>query len=99
MIPERNLMAACGLQEKQQSKWVADITDMMAEGPSVVLRFEKLRKAIVASPEPMLWFSKIRMEMEMLQLVGVSRLYKCRDVSDAILEEIETRQVDITREV
>ncbi|KAH3689880.1 uncharacterized protein LOC127863987 isoform X2 [Dreissena polymorpha] len=68
MIPDRNLMAACGLDGALQRKWVADITDMMDEGPRVILRLEKIRKAIVASPEPMLWFSQKRMELEMLML-------------------------------
>ncbi|KAH3840107.1 uncharacterized protein LOC127879556 [Dreissena polymorpha] len=97
MIPERNLMAASGLQDKQQSKWVADITDMMAEGPRVILRLEKIRKAIVASPEPMLWFSKTRMEM--LELEYFNRAEKCRDQSDAILQKIKGRQMKILMEV
>ncbi|KAH3733836.1 uncharacterized protein LOC127851216 [Dreissena polymorpha] len=73
MIPERNLMEACGMHDYQQHKWVADITDMLEEGPNVILRLEKIRKAIVASPEPMMWFSKTRMELEMLQLEGEIR--------------------------
>ncbi|KAH3796922.1 uncharacterized protein LOC127839231 [Dreissena polymorpha] len=68
MIPERNLMEACGISDKLQNKWVADITDMLEEGPGVILRLKKIRKAIVASPEPMLWYSKKRMELEMLFL-------------------------------
>ncbi|KAH3689874.1 hypothetical protein DPMN_040078 [Dreissena polymorpha] len=68
IIPERNLMAACGLEDALQSKWVADITDMMDEGPRVILRLEKIRMAIVASPEPMLWLSQKRMEVEMPSL-------------------------------
>ncbi|KAH3796124.1 hypothetical protein DPMN_149691 [Dreissena polymorpha] len=43
MIPERNLMAASGLQAKQQSKWISDITDMMADGPWAILRLPKIR--------------------------------------------------------
>ncbi|KAH3689432.1 hypothetical protein DPMN_194055 [Dreissena polymorpha] len=74
MIPERNLMEACGLDGALQRKWVADITDMMDEGPRVILRFEKIRMAIVASPEPMLWFSQKRMELEMLFLEFLNRL-------------------------
>ncbi|KAH3742001.1 hypothetical protein DPMN_048731 [Dreissena polymorpha] len=50
---------------------------MMAEGPSVVLRLPKIRKAIVASPEPILWFSKTRMEIEMLWLEGLIRDARC----------------------
>ncbi|KAH3733579.1 uncharacterized protein LOC127850131 isoform X1 [Dreissena polymorpha] len=74
MIPERNLMAACGLEDALQSKWVADITDMMDEGPRVILRLEKIRMAIVASPEPMLWFSQKRMEVEILYLELINRV-------------------------
>ncbi|KAH3733142.1 hypothetical protein DPMN_039567 [Dreissena polymorpha] len=105
MIPERNLMAASGLQDKQQSKWVADITDMMAEGPNVILRLPKIRQAIVASPEPMLWFSKTRMELEMLRLEGQNRHEICRDgngevnESDAILNAIVRREGELLMEV
>ncbi|KAH3733082.1 hypothetical protein DPMN_039506 [Dreissena polymorpha] len=98
MIPERNLMAASGLQDKQQSKWVADITDMMDEGPNVILRLPKIRQAIVASPEPMLWFSKIRMEFEMLCLENlINRIGQ--DEHNAILQQIMRRQVEILMEV
>ncbi|KAH3733136.1 hypothetical protein DPMN_039561 [Dreissena polymorpha] len=68
MVPERNLLADSGLRDKQQSKWVADIENMIAEGPMAIMRLLKIRQAVVASPEPMLWFSKIRMEQEILYL-------------------------------
>ncbi|KAH3850415.1 hypothetical protein DPMN_092826 [Dreissena polymorpha] len=68
MIPERNLMAACGLKEVQQRKWVADITDMIDEGPRMILRLGKIRQAVISYPEPLLWFSARRMEVELLQL-------------------------------
>ncbi|KAH3733084.1 uncharacterized protein LOC127851186 [Dreissena polymorpha] len=105
MVPERNLMAASGLQDKQQSKWVADITDMMDEGPNVILRLPKIRQAIVASPEPMLWFSKTRMELEMLFLEALNRQEKCTDgngevnESDAILHAIWRRYLKLLMEV
>ncbi|KAH3733146.1 hypothetical protein DPMN_039571 [Dreissena polymorpha] len=99
MIPERNLMAASGLQEKQQSKWVADITDMMDEGPRVILRLQRIRQAVIASPEPMLFFSKIRMEIEMLGLEALHRIGQCNDEHDVILQEITRRQDEITMEV
>ncbi|KAH3734226.1 hypothetical protein DPMN_040665 [Dreissena polymorpha] len=79
MIPERNLMAACGLKEEQQRKWVADITDMIEEGPRVILRLPKIRQAIIGHPEPLLWFSSRRLELEMLALEEMNRHYQCRD--------------------
>ncbi|XP_052240802.1 uncharacterized protein LOC127851221 [Dreissena polymorpha] len=86
MIPERNLMEACGMHDYQQHKWVADITDMLEEGPNVILRLEKIRKAIVASPEPMMWFSKKRMELEMLHLEFMHRSVEIREKNgDSVL--------------
>ncbi|XP_052238073.1 uncharacterized protein LOC127849511 isoform X3 [Dreissena polymorpha] len=105
MIPERNLMEACGMHDYQQHKWVADITDMLEEGPNVILRLGKIRKAIVASPEPMMWFSKKRMEIEMLVLEYKNRCVEIRekteevDYSDSILEKIVSRQVDLLIQV
>ncbi|KAH3733759.1 hypothetical protein DPMN_040193 [Dreissena polymorpha] len=105
MIPERNLMEACGMHDYQQHKWVADITDMLEEGPNVFLRLKKLRKAIVASPEPMMWFSKKRMELEMLRLEYDNRQEEIRekdwkvDYSDSILEKIKSRKCDILIQV
>ncbi|XP_052238071.1 uncharacterized protein LOC127849511 isoform X2 [Dreissena polymorpha] len=105
MIPERNLMEACGMHDYQQHKWVADITDMLEEGPNVFLRLKKLRKAIVASPEPMMWFSKKRMELEMLRLEYRNRSMQCTDehgkveYSDFMLKKIENRIFDVINEV
>ncbi|KAH3697317.1 hypothetical protein DPMN_084815 [Dreissena polymorpha] len=104
MIPERNLMAACGLEDALQSKWVEDITHMMEEGPRVILRLENIRKAIVGSPEPMLWFSKKNMEIEMLQLEMCIRGMQCSNVnslkdSDFIIKAIKRRIEEIMREV
>ncbi|XP_052274790.1 uncharacterized protein LOC127874474 [Dreissena polymorpha] len=102
MIPERNLMAACGLQEEQQRKWVADIADMMEEGPRVILRLPKIRRAIICHPEPLLWFSRKRLEMEMLRLEWMIRFEQSRrdangecDFSDIILTEIQRRMNEI----
>ncbi|KAH3773704.1 hypothetical protein DPMN_175072 [Dreissena polymorpha] len=86
-------MAANRLQDKQQSKWVEDITDMMAEGPRVILRLPKIRQAVIESPESMLWFSKVKTELEMLWL-EMGKILNCEDdngvvdESDAILQEI-----------
>ncbi|KAH3733776.1 hypothetical protein DPMN_040210 [Dreissena polymorpha] len=105
MIPERNLMEACGMHDYQQHKWVADITDMLEEGPNVFLRLKKLRKAIVASPEPMMWFSKKRMELEMLLLEYRIRRAEIKekngevDYSDSILEKIWIRTSGILIQV
>ncbi|KAH3705618.1 hypothetical protein DPMN_080695 [Dreissena polymorpha] len=105
MIPERNLMEACGINNKLHRKWVADITDMLEEGPGVILRLEKIRKAIVGSPEPMLWYSKKRMELEMLSLEAFKRLAECRyenemfDNSDFVLNAIRFRRIEVLIEV
>ncbi|KAH3823770.1 hypothetical protein DPMN_125592 [Dreissena polymorpha] len=56
MIPERNLMEGCGLTPNQQSKWISVIREMMHEGPRIILRLEKIRKAIIAYPEPLMWY-------------------------------------------
>ncbi|KAH3733693.1 hypothetical protein DPMN_040126 [Dreissena polymorpha] len=105
MIPERNLMDACGMHDYKQHKWVADITDMLEEGPKVILRLEKIRKAIVASPEPMLWFSRKRMELEMMSLEMKIRAAQCMDEiqetddSDSILKKIMIHQLYLCIEV
>ncbi|XP_052219936.1 uncharacterized protein LOC127837135 isoform X3 [Dreissena polymorpha] len=105
MIPERNLMEACGLNDALKRKWIKDITEMIEMGPNVLLRLEKIRRAIVASPEPMLWFSKTRMEMELLYLEGMNRAAKCKhengeqDVPDFMLYAIRKRREEIVLEV
>ncbi|KAH3803006.1 hypothetical protein DPMN_156704 [Dreissena polymorpha] len=105
MIPERNLMAACNLEGALQDKWVADITDLEEEGPSVILRLPKIRKAIIASPEPMLWFSCKRMELEMLSIEYIKRGLQCTDEnkevdeSDFIFNAIRTRMQERFTEV
>ncbi|KAH3707209.1 hypothetical protein DPMN_066608 [Dreissena polymorpha] len=68
MIPARNLMEGCGLKHHQQSKWIAVITEMMNVGPRVILRLGEFRKALIAYPEPLMWYSKMRTELEMLSL-------------------------------
>ncbi|KAH3693217.1 hypothetical protein DPMN_192619 [Dreissena polymorpha] len=105
MIPERNLMAACGLQEVQQHKLVADILDMMDEGPRVILRLPKIRQAIIGHPEPLLWLIRRKLELEMIYLEFMNRMLQIRnenwefDCSDTILQEILRRQSEIHREV
>ncbi|KAH3869778.1 hypothetical protein DPMN_032949 [Dreissena polymorpha] len=51
-IPDRNLMAACGLDEEQQRIWISTITEMLNEGPRMILRLPKIRQALIAHPEP-----------------------------------------------
>ncbi|KAH3808847.1 hypothetical protein DPMN_137206 [Dreissena polymorpha] len=104
IIPERNLLAACGLQDKQQRQWVADITDMMEEGPRVILRLPKIRQAIICHQEPMLWFSRRRMGIEQLMLEATNRITQLSengewDFPDIILPEIWRRWGVILREV
>ncbi|KAH3705636.1 hypothetical protein DPMN_080713 [Dreissena polymorpha] len=105
MIPERNLMEACGINNKLHRKWVADITDMLEEGPGVILRLEKIRKAIVGSPEPMLWYSKKRMELEMLCLEQEKRMSEYRyknemlNSSDFMLNSLRFRHGEVLMEV
>ncbi|KAH3733809.1 hypothetical protein DPMN_040244 [Dreissena polymorpha] len=105
MIPERNLLEACGMNDVLQRKWVAGITDMLEDFPRVVLRLPKIRKAIVGSPEPMLWFSSGRMELEMLNLEWFIRkqecLFKTRDInySDFTVQAIERRIAQIITEM
>ncbi|KAH3733860.1 hypothetical protein DPMN_040297 [Dreissena polymorpha] len=78
---------------------------MMEEEPWLILRLEKIRKAIVASPEPMLWFSKQRMKLEMLYMVFENRVFQCTDEnlelddSDIALKEIRRRIMEILKEV
>ena len=104
MIPERNLMAASCITYTQQTQWEADITDMMAEGPMVILRLPKIRMAIVAPPEPIVRFSKKMMELEILKLEMMNRIASCYmdEVlykSDAILQEILRRAMEIVMEI
>ncbi|KAH3798407.1 hypothetical protein DPMN_152006 [Dreissena polymorpha] len=105
MIPERNLMEACGLDDALKRQWIIDITEMIEMGPNVILRLEKIRKAIVASPEPMLWFSKTRIELEMLYLEEMNRVAKCenengeQDVPDFMVYAIRKREEEIELEV
>ncbi|KAH3850352.1 uncharacterized protein LOC127874473 [Dreissena polymorpha] len=104
MIPERNLMAACGLKDEQQRKWVADITNMMAEGPKVMLRLSKIRNAIICHQEPLLWFSRRKIELEMLMLEYnriMPRDYEHRQYDNAYIieQEIRRHMNELLREV
>ncbi|XP_052268035.1 uncharacterized protein LOC127869467 [Dreissena polymorpha] len=106
MIPERNLMAACGLNEEQKSTWVKSITDMISEGQKILFRLPRIRKAIISHPEPLLWYNKKRLELELLELYSMkTQLQQGRDEnrkrneSDRILQEITRRITNISGEV
>ncbi|KAH3740093.1 hypothetical protein DPMN_046788 [Dreissena polymorpha] len=79
MIPERNLMEERNLEDEQQRVLVKSITDMMDEGPRMILRVKKIRQAVVCHPEPLLWYSKMRTELEMLVLKSKKMAVRCRD--------------------
>ena len=77
----------------------------MTEGPRVILRLPKIRQAIFASPEPMLWFSKKRMELEIPSLEYVNIHTECQyengvvDKSDEIMQAILRRRIELLVEV
>ncbi|XP_052223316.1 uncharacterized protein LOC127839152 isoform X1 [Dreissena polymorpha] len=100
MIPGRNLMAACALDHEQKRSWIATIDEMIAEGPRMILRLPKIRQAIIAHPEPLRWYSGRRIEMEMLELIYMNRRALGMDEeTDVIMQAINSRQVEILREV
>ncbi|KAH3865199.1 hypothetical protein DPMN_028238 [Dreissena polymorpha] len=105
MIPERNLMATSGLDEEQQRTWISTITDMLNEGPRVILRLPKIRQCIVAHPEPLRWYSGRRIELELLRLMRMNRVVICWDengefdYTDAILQAIERRMHKVITDV
>ncbi|KAH3693190.1 hypothetical protein DPMN_192592 [Dreissena polymorpha] len=78
---------------------------MMDAGPRVILRLRKIRKAIIASPEPMLWFSKTMMELEMVHQAWMNLRAECTaykavvDTSDFILEALDRRRLEILIEL
>ncbi|KAH3865548.1 hypothetical protein DPMN_028588 [Dreissena polymorpha] len=105
MIPERNLMATSGLDEEQQRTWISTITDMLHEGPRVILRLPKIRQCIVAHPEPFRWYSGRRIELEMLTLMLMNRVVICMDENgevddtDAILQAFKRRLNEVITDV
>ncbi|KAH3876037.1 uncharacterized protein LOC127870501 [Dreissena polymorpha] len=86
MIPERNLLAESELNTDQQQLWVRTIADMMEEGPRMLLRLNKFRQAIIGYPEPLLWYSKMRVEMEIWALEFNKRLLQCGATNSMVIE-------------
>ncbi|KAH3812158.1 hypothetical protein DPMN_140582 [Dreissena polymorpha] len=109
MIPERNLMAESDLKYEQQCRWILTLTEMLNEGPRMILRLPKIRRSIVAHPEPFRWYSKMRMELEMVGLRYETRRTLCTyhrpdekwvvNYSDVILQELQIRTDEIVIEV
>ncbi|KAH3689965.1 hypothetical protein DPMN_191119 [Dreissena polymorpha] len=105
MIPERNLMATSGLDEEQQRTWISTITDMLNEGPRVILRLPKIRQCIVAHPEPFRWYNGRRIELELLWLMRLNRLVICKDengeidYTDAIMQALKRRTNEVLTDV
>ncbi|XP_052267827.1 uncharacterized protein LOC127869363 isoform X3 [Dreissena polymorpha] len=105
MIPERNLMEACGLDEGQKCTWVNTITDMMNEGSNTLLRLPRIRKAIISHPEPLVWYNKKRIEMELLHLKFWNRARQCNEENDVVngsdpmLQAISSRTAELVIEV
>ncbi|XP_052249597.1 uncharacterized protein LOC127857224 [Dreissena polymorpha] len=101
----RNLMAACGLEQEQKNTWISTITEMMDEGPRMILRLPKIRQAIIAHPEPFRWYSRKRMELELWWLMFKKSEALCRDENmmldrtDDILHAIKRRIDEICYEV
>ncbi|XP_052268873.1 uncharacterized protein LOC127870285 [Dreissena polymorpha] len=94
MIPDRNLMAASELDGEQQSSWISTITEMINEGPRMILRLPKIRQALIAHPEPFRWYIRRILELELLMLMNNNRMILCGDESgkvdetDAILQAL-----------
>ncbi|KAH3874519.1 hypothetical protein DPMN_037764 [Dreissena polymorpha] len=86
MIPEIKLMAACGLDEKKQRAWLELITDGINEGPKVLLRQPKIRSAIISQPELLKWYSKTRVELELLYLKKMIQTRQCTDIYGVVNE-------------
>ncbi|KAH3875677.1 hypothetical protein DPMN_038951 [Dreissena polymorpha] len=105
MIPDRNLMAACELEEAQQRTWISTISEMMNEGPRMILRLSKIRQALIGHPEPFRWYNTRRMGLELLHLIEMNRLVVCTDENwvcdetDVILQALDRRKKEIVREV
>ncbi|KAH3864948.1 hypothetical protein DPMN_027981 [Dreissena polymorpha] len=78
---------------------------MMEEGPRILLRLKTFRQAIIGYPEPLLWYSKMRAEMEMWMLELYNRLMQIMDTNsmvgetDTIVQTCRKRSIEIGQEV
>ncbi|XP_052274670.1 uncharacterized protein LOC127874400 isoform X2 [Dreissena polymorpha] len=104
MIPMRNLMACSRLEASQQRTWIKTIKDMISEGPRIILRLQKLRTAIICFGEPLLWYTKLKLELELLELYFCRRLFELEyenssKESDTVIREILRRKNEILRDV
>ncbi|KAH3784178.1 hypothetical protein DPMN_162130 [Dreissena polymorpha] len=98
-------MEGCVIEEEQRRSWVSILTDIIDEGPHMVLRLPKIRQAILSHPDPLLWFCKKRLELELLCLKLMVRIEQCKDEngsinwSDTVLQATAKRRAEILREV
>ncbi|KAH3875146.1 hypothetical protein DPMN_038409 [Dreissena polymorpha] len=98
-------MEACGLDAEQKRTWAKTITDMMDEGPKILLRLPKIRKAIISYPEPLIWYIKRKLDLELLQMKCWIRCMQCMgenrvvNTSDSVLTLIAGRQIETLNEV
>ncbi|KAH3874437.1 uncharacterized protein LOC127869222 [Dreissena polymorpha] len=105
MILDRNMMAACGLEEAQQRTWISTISEMMYGGPRMLLRLTKIRQALIGHPEPFQWYNRRRMELEILNLIEMNRMFGCIDENgvfrdkDVTMQSLKRRRNEILREV
>ncbi|KAH3865510.1 hypothetical protein DPMN_028549 [Dreissena polymorpha] len=99
MIPDRNLMAASGLEEEQQRTWISTITEMINEGPRVILRLPKIRQGIVAHPDKLFrLYCGTKIELEMLILKRVKREGCCTD-ENFVVDESDVTLLAIERRI
>ncbi|KAH3864907.1 uncharacterized protein LOC127866977 isoform X1 [Dreissena polymorpha] len=84
MIPERNLMAERDLVSGQQDELVKSLTCLIDEGPKILRRLKKIRQAIIGHKEPLLWYSKLRIEFEILYLELSIRQMQCKDENGVV---------------
>ncbi|KAH3712510.1 hypothetical protein DPMN_072261 [Dreissena polymorpha] len=104
MIPERTFMAERDLHDNQQREFATSINCIMNEGPRLLLRLKKIRRAIVSHPEPLLWYSRMRTKLEILYLMMLNR-FQCTDFngicdeSDSMIHSLSKRAVEIAVEV
>ncbi|KAH3868951.1 hypothetical protein DPMN_032106 [Dreissena polymorpha] len=75
--------------EDQKHTWIEIISDVIDEGPRVLLRLLKMRRAVIANIESLFWYSRVKTELGMLNLLCASIL--CQDV----LEELTCSQEEV----